>query len=389
MYKIQTLNKISTKGLDLIPRDNYDVAGDINTPDAIIVRSFKMHDMELDDNLKAIARAGAGVNNIPVEKCTGKGIVVFNTPGANANGVKELAILSLLLASRNVISGVDWAKTLIGKGDEVPALVEKGKKNFAGNEIAGKTLGVIGLGAIGSIVANAAEALGMKVIGYDPFISVDSAWTLSQTIQRAKSIDSLLSDCDYLSLNVALNEKTKNLLNAEKFEVMKKGMRIINMARGGLVDNGALKTAIENGIVEKYVTDFPDEEVLKMDKVISIPHLGASTEESEENCAVMAVKQVRDYLEKGNIVNSVNFPNCEMNFCCNTRITIANKNIPSIIGQITGILANENINILDMLNRNRGDYAYNIIDIENDVSDDLIEKLRSIDGVIMVRVIKP
>jgi D-3-phosphoglycerate dehydrogenase / 2-oxoglutarate reductase len=388
MYKIQTLNKISPKGLNLFDRDNYDVAGEITSPDGIVLRSYKMHDMGLEGSLKAVARAGAGVNNIPIDKCTEKGIVVFNTPGANANGVKELVICSLLLASRNIISAADWAKTLIGKGDEVPKLVEKGKSNFAGNEIAGKKLGIIGLGAIGSITANAAEAMGMKVQGYDPFISVDAAWGLSQNIKKAKSLDNLLSSCDYISLHVALNDKTKNMLNAEKFGIMKKGMRIINMARGGLVENAALKEAIEKGIVKKYITDFPDEEVLKMENVISIPHLGASTAESEDNCAAMAVKQMKNFLEKGNIVNSVNFPNCEMEMLCDTRITIANKNVSGIVGKITNILAERNINISDMINKNRGDVAYNIIDIENDISDESFGKLKAINDIIMVRVIK-
>ena len=387
MFKIQTLSRIAEKGLNLLPREHYDVANDINNPDAVLVRSTKMHDMEMDENLKAIARAGAGVNNIPVDKCTEKGIVVFNTPGANANGVKELVISALLLSSRNIISAVEWSKTLIGKGDEVPALVEKGKKDFVGSEISGKKIGVIGLGAIGTLVANAAEELGMDVIGYDPFISVDSAWNLYKSVTKAKSLDMLLEESDYISLNLALTEKTKGMINAEKFPVMKKGVCIVNMARGGLVDTKSLKEAIDNGIVEKYVTDFPDEELLKMDKVIGIPHLGASTIESEENCAVMAVKQVKNFLEKGNIVNSVNYPECEMEFTSDVRIVVANKNIPKMVNQITSVLAENQINISEMLNRNKGDYAYNIIDVEKQLPGEVIHKIKNIDGVINVRTI--
>lgn len=387
MFKIQTLSRIAEKGLDLLSRDNYDVANDINNPDAILVRSTKMHDMKTDNSLKAIARAGAGVNNIPVDKCTEKGVVVFNTPGANANGVKELVIAAFLLSSRNIIPAVEWANSLIGKGDEVPALIEKGKKNFVGTEISGKKLGVIGLGAIGTLVANAAEELGMNVMGYDPFISVDSAWNLYKSVTRAKSLDTLLEECDFITLNLALTEKTKGMINAEKFSIMKKGVRIVNMARGGLIDTKALKEAIDNGIVENFVTDFPDEELLKMDKVIGIPHLGASTIESEENCAVMAVKQVKNFLEKGNIINSVNYPECEMEFTSDTRIVIANKNIPKMVNQITTILAEHQINISEMINRNKGDYAYNIIDVEKQLPEEVINKLNGIEGVIMVRII--
>ncbi|MFW5886462.1 MAG: phosphoglycerate dehydrogenase [Bacteroidota bacterium] len=387
MYKIQTLNKISSRGLEQLPREDYDVATELNNPDAILVRSADMHNLDLGNNLKAIARAGAGVNNIPISKCTEKGIIVFNTPGANANGVKELVIAAMLLASRNIVSAVEWCKTLKGKGDEVPKLVESGKKNFVGSELKGKKLGVIGLGAIGSKVANAAESMGMKVTGYDPFISVEAAWGLSQSVKKAKSLDHLLTDSDYITLNVGLNDKTKNMINEEKFGLMKKGVCIINMARGGLLDNNALQKAIGEGIVSRYVTDFPDDQLLGMDKVIAIPHLGASTDESEENCAFMAVKQVKDFLEKGNIVNSVNFPICEMDMSTGTRILIANKNVPNMVGQITAILAKENLNIADMLNRNKGDFAYNIIDVEKEVSQNIVEDLKSIDGVIMVRVI--
>ncbi len=389
MYKIQTLNKISTKGLELFPRELYEVASEIINPDAIIVRSFNMHDMELNKNLLAIARAGAGVNNIPVDKCSNLGIAVFNTPGANANSVKELVIAGLLLSSRKIVQGINWAKTLIGKGDQVPKLIEKGKSQFAGPEIKGKKLGVIGLGAIGVMVANDARALGMEVKGFDPFISVESAWHLSSDIERAKGPEEIYSTSDYITLHVPLTENTKNMINKEAFKRMKKGTRLLNFARGGLVNTKDLKDAIEKGIIECYVTDFPDEELLKMDKVISIPHLGASTPEAEENCAVMAVKQVRDYLEKGIIKNSVNFPTCEMEPTGKRRILVTNKNIPAMVGQITSVLAEAKINIADMINKSKGDIAYNIIDIDGEVSQDIIEKIKGIEGVIKVRVIEP
>ncbi len=388
MYKIQKLNKISPKGLERFSGDLYEYASELVDPDAVIVRSASMHDMELSPSLKAIARAGAGVNNIPVDTCTEKGIVVFNTPGANANGVKELVILGLLMSSRDIIDGVTWAKGLIGNGDEVPKMIEKGKSNFAGPEIMGKTLGVIGLGAIGVMVANDAKALGMQVIGHDPFISVDSAWGVSRDVQKATSLDNLISQSDYISLHIPLNDKTRGFINKDKFEIMKKGVRILNFARGGLVNNEDLKEAIEQGIVAKYVTDFPDEELLKIDNVIPVPHLGASTPESEENCAVMAVDQLKEFLEKGNIINSVNFPECSLTQVGEQRIIIANRNVPNIIGQITHVLAEEKINIAEMINKHRNDYAYNIIDVDNKISDSAVEKIRKIDGILMVRVIE-
>jgi len=332
MFKIQTLNKISSRGLDLLPHEDYEYASEIATPDAILVRSYKMLEMEMPASLKAIARAGAGVNNIPIDKCAESGIVVFNTPGANANGVKELVILGLLLSSRKVYEGLNWAKSLIGKGEEVPKLIEKGKSDFSGPEIKGKKLGVIGLGAIGVMVANDAAALGMEVIGCDPYISVDSAWGLSRAVRKSINLDSLISESDYISLHLPIIDKTKGIINRDKFSIMKKGVSILNFARGGLVNNSDLKEAIEAGIVSKYVTDFPDEELLKIDNVVSIPHLGASTPESEENCAVMAVNQVREYLEKGNIINSVNFPDCSMEPSGNKRIIIAKRYVTTISG---------------------------------------------------------
>jgi D-3-phosphoglycerate dehydrogenase len=389
MFQIQTLNKISSIGLTRFPMDNYEVASEFSTPDAILVRSTKMHDMEFSSSLKAIGRAGAGVNNIPLEKCTEKGIVVFNTPGANANAVKELVIAAMLLSSRNLAEGVNWAKTLIGKGVEVPKLVEKGKSNFVGPEIQGKTLGIIGLGAIGMLVANAGEALGMRVIGFDPYISVDSAWGLSQNVEKAISLDSLLSEADYLSLHIPLLDSTKEFINKSKIEIMKDGVRIMNFARGGLVNKEDLFTAFESGKVTSFITDFPDEDLLKHDKVIGIPHLGASTPESESNCAAMVVDQIRNFLENGNIKNSVNFPNSGMPRNGANRLIIANRNIPKMVGNITSVLADENINISDMLNKHRGDIAYNIIDIDGEITVEQVQKIRNIEGVIMVRLLPP
>ncbi len=388
MYKIQTLNKISAQGLELFPRDNYEIASELLHPDAILVRSFKMHDMAIPDSVRGIARAGAGVNTIPVDECTKRGIVVFNTPGANANGVKELAIAGLFLCSREIFPAAAWARSLIGKGDEVPKLIEKGKSQFVGPEIAGKKLGVIGLGAIGVMVANAAVALGMQVTGYDPYISVEAAWGLSRDVQRAVGLDSLIAESDYITVHVPLNDKTRGLINRDKFSLMKKGVRLLNLARGGLVNNEDLKTAIAEGIVRCYVTDFPDEDLLKIDQVIALPHLGASTPESENNCAVMAVNQLRDFLENGNLTNSVNFPDCQMGPKAGVRIIIANENVPNMVGQITSVLAEQQANIADMLNKHRGGLAYNIIDLDNDITPEQEEKLRGITGVIMVRVIR-
>jgi D-3-phosphoglycerate dehydrogenase len=387
MYKIQKLNKISPRGLERFPGDSYEYATEIVNPDAILVRSADMHSIDLPASLKAIARAGAGVNNIPVDKCTEKGIVVFNTPGANANAVKELVLLGLIISSRRVYQGIEWSKGLIGKGDEVPQIIEKQKSNYEGPEIKGKKLGIIGLGAIGVMVANDAISLGMEVSGFDPFISVDAAWGLSRDVKKAISLDSLLSESDYISLHIPLNEKTKGLINKEKFAIMKKGVRLVNFARGGLIKNEDLKEAIDDGTVACYVTDFPDEFLIKLDKVVPIPHLGASTPESEENCAVMAVDQLREYLEKGNIINSVNFPDCSLYPSGKKRMIIANKNVPNIIGQITHILAEQKINIADMLNKSRGDYAYNIIDLDSEISDAILSQVKAIEGILMVRVI--
>jgi D-3-phosphoglycerate dehydrogenase len=388
MLKIQTLNKISPKGLELFPRDVYEIASEIINPDAVLVRSADMHEMQLTGSVKAIARAGAGVNNIPIDKCSQKGIVVMNTPGANANSVKELVVAGLLICSRKLVQGIIWAKGLAGKGDEVPKLIEKGKSNFEGPEIKGKRLGVIGLGAIGVKVANDAVSLGMEVTGYDPIISVEAAWELSHTIKRSLSLDNLLAKSDYITLHVPLNDKTKGMLNKDKFALMKKGVRILNFARGGLVSNEDLKEAIKEGIVAAYVTDFPDQDLVAVEGVIPIPHLGASTPEAEDNCAIMAVNQTRNFLEYGNIKNSVNFPDCEMEPSGKARILVGNRNVPNMVGQITTLLAAEKINIADMLNKSKTDLAYNIIDIDNEINESTLKKLKAIEGIIMVRVLE-
>ncbi len=388
MYKIQTLNKISPVGLDNFSRESYEVASEIINPDAIVVRSFKMHDMEFGENLKAIARAGAGTNNIPIAKCSEKGIVVFNTPGANANAVKEIVIASLFLSSRDIAGGVAWAQSIKDEGENVPPLVEKQKSNFAGCEIKGKKLGVIGLGAIGAMVANSAIDLGMEVVGYDPYLSVDAAWELSSKVKKATGLETLLKEVDYITIHVPLLDSTKGMFNSEKFAMMKDNVKIINFSRGGLVNDDDMIQAIADGKVSTYVTDFPEAKLLGVKGIVPIPHLGASTAESEENCAVMAVDEIKDYLEYGNIKNSVNFPNCSLaKTAGDKRITIANKNVPNMIGEITSILADNSINIHDMLNKSKGDLAYNIIDVDGNITDETVAKLQSIDGVIMVRVI--
>lgn len=388
MFKIQTLNKISPKGLDLFSHDNYEVASEIGSPDAIVLRSFKMHDMELPETLCAIARAGAGTNNIPIDRCSEKGIVVFNTPGANANAVKEIVLTSLLLASRDIVNGIIWTQSIKDEGDDVPALVEKAKSQFGGQEIKGKKLGIVGLGAIGAMVANDALALGMEVVGYDPYLSVEAAWELSSDVKKATGLETLLSEVDYLSIHIPLLESTRGMFNSEKFAMMKDGISILNFARGGLVDNEDLKAALASGKVSTYVTDFPSADLLGVEGVIPIPHLGASTEESEDNCAIMASQQIKDYLETGNIRNSVNFPTCELSVKVgHKRLIIANKNIPNMISEITSLLADNSINIGDMLNKSKGDLAYNIIDIDGEVSQDVLDKLQEVDGIIFAKVI--
>lgn len=389
MYKIQTLNKIDPEGLKIFPLDQYEIASEFAAPDAIIVRSQAMHDLELPASLLSIARAGAGVNNIPVEKCTEKGIVVFNTPGANAHGVKEIVIAGMLMASRDIAGSIEWAKTLKGKGAEVPGLVEKGKSNFGGTEIRGKKLAVIGLGAIGVLVANAAQALGMDVVGYDPYISVAHAWRLSRNVKKAEGLESLLANADFVSLHVPQIPETKGFINKDRLKMMKPGVKILNFARGGLVNNQDMIEAIEAGIVGKYVTDFPEDELINVKNIIAIPHLGASTEESETNCAIMAVNQTIDYLENGNIINSVNFPSTEMERNGGARIVVANKNIPKMVSQISALLAHEGLNISNMLNRNKDEIAYNIIDIDGSIPSTIKDMISEIEGVIMVRILPP
>ena len=387
MFNILTLNKIAKCGLDQL-NDNYKITDDDNVDaDGIILRSFKMHDMELPESLKAVARAGAGTNNIPIDKCSEKGIVVFNTPGANANAVKELVIAGMLLASRDVIGGVAWANTLTG--DDVDKQVEKGKSNFAGCEIKGKTLGIIGLGAIGILVANAAYALGMEVIGYDPYLSVDSALKLSRHVKKANSPEEVYAAADYITIHVPLMDSTRNTINAETIAQMKDGVIILNFARGGLVNNADIKKALADGKVAKYVVDFADSETVNQPGIINIPHLGASTAESEDNCAVMAVKEIMDFVENGNIVNSVNYPKCDLGVCDKTtRITVCHKNIPNMIGQLTSVVAAEGINVSDMVDKSKGDYAYAIIDCDDPATEQLVSKLQAVEGVIKVRVIK-
>ena len=387
MRKYYCMNPIAQVGLDNFSK-NYIKTDEITEADGILVRSASMHEMELPDGLLAVARAGAGVNNIPLEKCAEKGIVVFNTPGANANGVKELVLAGMLLASRDIVGGIEWVAKEKDQED-IDKLAEKQKKQFAGCEIMGKKLGIIGLGAIGAMVANAASALGMEVYGYDPYISIDAAWNLSRTIKHIKSLDEIYSQCDYITIHVPLLDSTKEMINKEALDKMKDGVVLLNFARDLLVDEDALIEALDSGKVKKYVTDFANHTVAGHKGILVTPHLGASTEESEENCAVMAVKEVRDFLENGNIKNSVNFPNCDMGTCIAVgRITICHKNIPNMISQFTKILGSEGLNIADMTNKSRGSYAYTIIDLESAASKEALDELKAIEGVSKVRVIK-
>ncbi|WP_041580423.1 phosphoglycerate dehydrogenase [Bacillus sp. 1NLA3E] len=388
---IKTLNNIAESGLNVFNKDLFTINNDSENPDAIMVRSFNMHTMEFGNNLKAIARAGAGVNNIPVEKCTEEGIVVFNTPGANANAVKELVLTLLMASSRNLFDGVAWTKTLVGEGVDVPKLVEAGKKQFVGKEIKGKTLGVIGLGAIGALVANDALDLDMDVIGFDPFISVDTAWNLSRNVQRAMTIEQLFANSDYITVHVPLTDDTKGMFNQETFSIMKQGVHILNFSRGELVNETDMEAALESGKVGKYITDFPNENILKMKNTVPIPHLGASTQESEENCAIMAAWQVKEFLNTGNIKNSVNFPNASIPYTGQRRVAVFHQNVPNMVGQITSAISSYNLNIADMINRSRGGYAYTMVDIDNQINSDiisgLVEKINRIDGIVTTRII--
>jgi len=386
VYRIKKLNSISNVIYNYLPEDKYLVTDEGDKYDAIIVRSADCHELSFPEKLLAIARAGAGVNNIPIDQCSQKGIVVFNTPGANANGVKELVLAGMLIASRNLVPAVEWTKTLKGKGSDVMPLVEKGKKPFVGPELKGKTLGVIGLGAIGVMVANSAHALDMNVIGYDPYISIENAWGLSRSVERAVTLDALLQNSDYISVHIPLLDKTKNFLSASEFSKMKKGVILLNFARNGLVDYEALTEGMENGTVAKYVTDFPNDLLLGYEKVIAIPHLGASTPESEENCAHMAAKQLKDYIETGTIVNSVNMPECIVPPSESYRIAAIHKNTPNMVGRMTAILAERNINIADMINKSRGELAYTVFNLDEAVNAETVEKLSQIEGMIRIRV---
>jgi len=388
LYNILTLNKIAKCGMDRLDASKYTYGDAIENPDAIILRSFSMHEMELPESLAAIARAGAGVNNIPIPKCSEKGIVVFNTPGANANAVKELVIAGLLISSRKITDGINWAQTLDDSGDGVAKKVEKGKSSYAGPEIYGKTLGVIGLGAIGVLVANAASALGMNVIGYDPFISVDAAWKLSRAVKKASNIKEIFEASDYITVHVPLNDETKNTISKEAIASMKDGVRILNFSRGALVNSNAIIEATESGKVACYVTDFPDEAMLNKKNIIPIPHLGASTPESEDNCAMMAADEIKEFLENGNIINSVNFPNVVMEREAPIRICVAHKNIPNMLSKISSTFAELNINIEHMLNKSRGEYAYTIVDVNEMPDDNAIKTLEHAEDFLKVRIIK-
>ena len=387
MRKIYCFNAISKKGTDLLT-DAYGLTDQLQEAEGVLVRSAALHDTEFPESLLAIARAGAGVNNIPLERCAEEGIVVFNTPGANANGVKELVIAGLMLASRDVVGGIQWCQSI--KDDpNIAKAVEKGKKAFAGVEIKGKKLGVIGLGAIGAEVANAAAALGMEVYGYDPYISVNAAWGLSRDVRHITSLDTIYQECDYITVHVPLTDSTKGMIGAASIAQMKDGVRVLNFARDLLVDDDAMAAALESGKVSCYVTDFPNPKSAHMKHAVTIPHLGASTEESEDNCARMAVEELMDFLENGNIRNSVNYPACDMGVCrCASRVTVMHLNIPNMIGQITGTLASGNVNITDMTNKSRDKVAYTMLDLETPADEITIQKLNAIKGVLRVRVIR-
>ncbi|MDO5348911.1 MAG: phosphoglycerate dehydrogenase [Lachnospiraceae bacterium] len=385
--KLHCLNPISKYGTALLT-EQYEMTDNGKEAEGILVRSASMHEMELPETLLAVARAGAGVNNIPLDACAEAGVVVFNTPGANANGVKELVIAGLLLASRDIVGGIKWCETN-HEDANIAKAVEKSKKAFAGCEIKGKKLGVIGLGAIGAEVANAAAALGMEVYGYDPFISVHAAWMLSRDVKHITSADTIYQECDYITVHVPLMDSTKKMINKDTIAAMKDGVVVLNFARDLLVDDDAMADALEAGKVKRYVTDFPNPKSANMKNTIAIPHLGASTEESEDNCAVMAVKELMDYLENGNIKNSVNYPACDMGVCRTaSRVAVMHRNIPNMIGQITGILAEQNVNISDMTNKSRDKYAYTLLDLESAPEAMTVQKLNAIEGVLRVRVVK-
>jgi D-3-phosphoglycerate dehydrogenase len=388
MYKILTLNNISVAGLDRLPRENYEVASEIQHPDAILLRSYKMHDMEIPSSLKAVGRAGAGVNNIPVPEMSKLGIPVFNAPGANANAVKELVVAGMLLSARNICQAWQYASSLDGTDAEIHKLTEAGKKQYAGFELPGRTLGVIGLGAIGIKVANVALKLGMEVIGFDPQITVQGAWKLSSSVKQATSVEDLLSRVDFVTLHVPLLDATRNMINADRLRIMKPTATVLNFARDGIVDDAAAVAALDAGQLHAYVCDFPSNLLKGHDRVITLPHLGASTVEAEDNCAIMVALQIKDYLENGNIRNSVNFPEVQMPRNKGHRLCVVNSNVPNMVGQISTALAQDNLNIIDMLNKSRGDVAYTLVDVESEVSRQVIDTIAGIEGVLAVRAIQ-
>ena len=388
MYKILTLNNISVAGLERLPRERYEIASEIQHPDGILLRSFKMHDMAIPESLKAVGRAGAGVNNIPVDEMSARGIAVFNAPGANANAVKELVLAGMLMGCRNLCQAWDFARNLEGDDETITKQVEAGKKNFAGFELPGRTLGVVGLGAIGRYVANAALDLGMNVIGFDPGITVEGAWQLSSRVEKAGSIDELLQKVDFVTFHVPLVDATRHMINAERLKTMRDNVVILNFARNGIIDDEAVSAAIKEGKVYAYVCDFPSNLLKNHERVIALPHLGASTREAEDNCAIMVAEQLRDYLENGNVKNSVNFPEVQMARSeGGHRVAIVNSNVPNMVGQISSALAGKGLNIIDMINKSRGDLAYTLIDIDKPADEALLDELSAIEGVLSVRMI--
>ena len=387
MFRIKTLNKISPAGLSVLDQTRFSVSEDVENEDGILVRSADMHEYQFPDSLRAIARAGAGTNNIPIDRCSEAGIVVFNTPGANANAVKELALCALLLASRKITAGAEWVKAQAGAGADVEKVVEKGKSQFVGPEIAGKTLGVVGLGAIGVQVANIATKLGMTVYGYDPFLSVDAALSLSRMVHRAMDLETIYKNCDYITLHVPQTPETRGMINEDAIHMMKGGVRILNLARGGLVNDDDMLAALDTGKVAAYVTDFPNNKILQGKNVIAIPHLGASTPESEENCAVMAAQELKDYLENGNIKNSVNLPTLVQEWSGVARLCIIHRNIPGAIANITGLLSKDGVNVENMTNKSKKDYAYTVVDLGSRISEAVADEIRALEGVFRVRVL--
>ncbi len=389
MYKVLTLNNISVRGLDRLPRERYEVASEMSGPDVILLRSYNMHDMEIPASLKAVGRAGAGVNNIPVDKLSGLGIPVFNAPGANANAVKELVLAGMLVSARNVCQGWAYVRGLEGDDATVEKQVEAGKKTYAGFELPGRVLGVVGLGAIGVKVANAAQALGMQVLGFDPKITVRNAWALHAGVEQATSVDDLLSRCDFVSFHVPLVDATRGMLNADRLRLMKKTAVVLNFARGGVVDEDAIEKALDAKALGAYVTDFPTNRLRRHERVIALPHLGASTGEAEDNCAMMVADQVREFIEVGNVRNSVNFPETDLPLIPGVwRITIANANVPNMVGQISTALGQHDLNIHDLLNKSRGDLAYTVVDVDSEPPAEMIDELRAIQGVLSVRLLE-